>query len=177
MQIKNLPDKYPAGAATRIAGVSYQTLNKWAKTGFIEPSLQPADGQGSERLYSLGDLLALSVAKLFRQSRIAISCIAGVAEFVKNLDIDPDENKNADLLLLVSADGQVCEYRDKHLVAMMSDLQEQVIHVVALQPVAKGVIARCIETLFPGIVRRRGRPKTKRVPKLRHHTKAKKERR
>lgn len=40
----------------RAVGISYRQLDYWARTGLLEPSLQPGTGSGTQRLYSDADL-------------------------------------------------------------------------------------------------------------------------
>ncbi len=54
---------YRAPQVCRMVGITYRQLDYWARTGFMEPSLQQARGSGSQRLYSFTDLVQLKVTK------------------------------------------------------------------------------------------------------------------
>ena len=54
-----LERSFGAQAASRISGVPYSTLDFWARSGILEPSIAVAKGTGSDRMYSLTDLYAL----------------------------------------------------------------------------------------------------------------------
>lgn len=39
-----------------IAGISYRQLDYWDRTHLLEPSVQPACGSGTRRVYSISDM-------------------------------------------------------------------------------------------------------------------------
>src|ERR687892_1178221 len=45
----------------KIVGISYRQLDYWARTDLVTPSLQPAQGSGSQRLYAFEDLVRLKL--------------------------------------------------------------------------------------------------------------------
>jgi hypothetical protein len=57
--------------AARISGVSIRTVDYWARSGVLEPSIAKARGTGSERLYSSIDVLALCVLGQFPDTSFA----------------------------------------------------------------------------------------------------------
>ncbi|MEY3364786.1 MAG: hypothetical protein RL332_586, partial [Actinomycetota bacterium] len=48
---------YRGATACSAAGISYRQLDYWARTGLVEPSIRPAGGSGSTRLYGFRDIL------------------------------------------------------------------------------------------------------------------------
>jgi DNA-binding transcriptional MerR regulator len=65
-----------------IVGITYRQLDYWDRTRLSRPSLAPARGSGSQRLYAYKDLLELKVIKQLldggvnlRQARRAIECL------------------------------------------------------------------------------------------------------
>ena len=52
---------YRGPTACSAAGITYRQLDYWARTGLVEPSVRPAHGSGSQRLYSFRDILLLKV--------------------------------------------------------------------------------------------------------------------
>jgi DNA-binding transcriptional MerR regulator len=54
---------YRGPIACAAAGISYRQLDYWARTALVEPSVRPAHGSGSQRLYSFRDILVLKVVK------------------------------------------------------------------------------------------------------------------
>jgi DNA-binding transcriptional MerR regulator len=54
---------YDSKMASRIVGVSLRQIQYWDERGFVRPSVKPAQGRGTKRLYSFHDLVCLKVAK------------------------------------------------------------------------------------------------------------------
>lgn len=67
----------------RLTGVPYSTLNLWAKNRFIEPSVSPGTGTGSERVYSFNDLVVLKIAFELRTSGVKTSSLKKVIDFLR----------------------------------------------------------------------------------------------
>lgn len=54
---------YRAPQVCNIVGITYRQLDYWARTNLLRPSLASAQGSGSQRLYSFGDIVQLRVVK------------------------------------------------------------------------------------------------------------------
>jgi DNA-binding transcriptional MerR regulator len=80
---RTVTEGYTAKQVTAITGVSYQTLNHWARTGLVEPSIAQAAGSGSERIYSFRDLIALKLAVELRKNGVTTSALRKVVEFLR----------------------------------------------------------------------------------------------
>ena len=63
---------WTAGQVARLSGVPYRTVDYWATTGFIPPSVQAAHGRGQWRGYSFRDIIQLRVAKRLRDAGISL---------------------------------------------------------------------------------------------------------
>jgi DNA-binding transcriptional MerR regulator len=50
-------------AVCRVTGVTYRQLDYWARTALVTPSVTPASGSGSKRLYSYSDVIEVKVIK------------------------------------------------------------------------------------------------------------------
>jgi DNA-binding transcriptional MerR regulator len=74
---------YTAKRVLAITGVRYQTLNLWAKTGLISPSITDATGTGTERVYNFRDLVALKVAVALRDGGVSTKSLARVIRFLR----------------------------------------------------------------------------------------------
>lgn len=74
---------FPAGQAARLAGVSYKTLDFWARTGFITPSVVPGIGKGSDRIYSFQDIVALRVAAKLREEGVGVQKLRKVVRYLQ----------------------------------------------------------------------------------------------
>jgi len=63
-ELNRLPEGvgYRGAVACSAAGISYRQLDYWARTGLIEPTVRPAQGSGTQRLYSFTDVLVLGVS-------------------------------------------------------------------------------------------------------------------
>ncbi len=76
---------FEARLPARAAGISYRQLDYWARTDLVTPSIRNAQGFGSARLYSFGDILMLQVVRRLLDSgvslpniRLAIKHLRGV---------------------------------------------------------------------------------------------------
>jgi DNA-binding transcriptional MerR regulator len=58
-----MKEAYDSKMASRIVGVSLRQIQYWDERGFVRPSVKPAHGRGTKRLYSFHDLVCLKVAR------------------------------------------------------------------------------------------------------------------
>lgn len=77
---------YPAGQAARLAGIPYRTLDFWARSGFIIPSIVQSTGKGSDRIYSFQDIVALRVAGKLRTAGISLQALRQVLAYLQARD-------------------------------------------------------------------------------------------
>lgn len=54
---------YRAPQVCSLVGITYRQLDYWARTGLITPSVQTAQGSGTQRRYSFTDIVQLKVVK------------------------------------------------------------------------------------------------------------------
>jgi len=47
-----MKEAYDSKMASRIVGVSLRQIQYWDERGFVRPSVKPAQGRGTKRLYS-----------------------------------------------------------------------------------------------------------------------------
>lgn len=66
---------YPGPLAATVAGITYRQLDYWDRTGFVCPSVAPAEGSGSRRYYSARDVLNLAVTKRLITLGVALNQI------------------------------------------------------------------------------------------------------
>jgi DNA-binding transcriptional MerR regulator len=66
---------YRGPTACSAAGISYRQLDYWARTALVEPSVRPASGSGTQRLYSFRDILVLKVVKRLLDTGISLQQI------------------------------------------------------------------------------------------------------
>jgi DNA-binding transcriptional MerR regulator len=77
-------ETFSAGEAARISGLNYRTLDHWARTKFIVPSISEANGTGTERRYAFGDLIALRVAHELRLGGISTQALRSIVNYLRN---------------------------------------------------------------------------------------------
>ncbi|MHB2023124.1 MAG: MerR family transcriptional regulator [Mycobacteriales bacterium] len=96
---------YRGPTACRAAGITYRQLDYWARTGLVEPSVRPAHGSGSQRLYSFRDILVLRVVNGLLQAGVSLPNIRRAVAQLR-------ERGSADLaqLTLVSDGTTVYEF-------------------------------------------------------------------
>jgi DNA-binding transcriptional MerR regulator len=78
-----LKETFTAGQAAIITGVAYRTLDHWARTSLIAPSVARAKGTGSERRYSFDDLVDLRVAREMRAAGISPKSLKLVITYLR----------------------------------------------------------------------------------------------
>jgi DNA-binding transcriptional MerR regulator len=71
---------YRGPTACAAAGITYRQLDYWARTGLVEPSIRPASGSGSQRLYGFRDILVLKVVKRLLDTGISLQQIRAAVE-------------------------------------------------------------------------------------------------
>jgi len=84
-QIEPLPAHigYRGPTACAAAGISYRQLDYWARTGLVEPSVRPARGSGSQRLYGFRDILVLRVVKRLLDTGISLQQIRAAVTYLR----------------------------------------------------------------------------------------------
>ncbi|HEX6946062.1 MAG TPA: MerR family transcriptional regulator [Acidimicrobiia bacterium] len=93
---------YRAPQVCKLVGITYRQLDYWARTGLLVPSIQPAAGSGSQRLYSFTDVVQLKVIKRLLDAGMSLKKIRSAVEILKE-QLDSDQPL-ADVTLL--SDGQ-----------------------------------------------------------------------
>jgi len=63
---------YRGPTACNVAGITYRQLDYWARTGLVAPSVRPAKGSGSQRLYSFRDILVLKIVKRLLDAGVSL---------------------------------------------------------------------------------------------------------
>lgn len=77
------PQGYRGAVACSAAGISYRQLDYWARTGLVTPSVKPAEGSGSQRLYSFRDIVVLKVVKRLLDAGISLQNIRKAVETLR----------------------------------------------------------------------------------------------
>lgn len=93
---------FRTGEVEKITGIPRTTINFWAQTGFIKPSLKESTGTGNHRLYSLEDVVRLRVAGKLREEGVPLQKLRWIVNYLKN---EKDlEKPLAEAVLVVSGD-------------------------------------------------------------------------
>jgi DNA-binding transcriptional MerR regulator len=66
---------YRGPIACAAAGITYRQLDYWARTGLVEPSIRPASGSGTQRLYAFRDILVLRIVKRLIDTGVSLANI------------------------------------------------------------------------------------------------------
>jgi len=74
---------YRGPTACRAAGITYRQLDYWARTGLVEPSVRPATGSGTQRLYSFRDILVLKVVKRLLDTGVSLQQIRSAVSHLR----------------------------------------------------------------------------------------------
>lgn len=72
----------------KIVGITYRQLDYWARTGLAAPTLQPAHGSGSQRLYSFEDLVHLKLIKKLLDAGISLQRVRDAIVYLNELGDD-----------------------------------------------------------------------------------------
>ncbi|MCW2900655.1 MAG: transcriptional regulator, MerR family [Streptosporangiaceae bacterium] len=79
---------YRGPTACSAAGITYRQLDYWARTGLVEPSVRPAQGSGSQRLYSFRDILVLKVVKRLLDTGVSLQQIRTAVSHLRNRGVN-----------------------------------------------------------------------------------------
>lgn len=66
---------YRGTSAAAAAGITYRQLDYWDRTGLVQPSVRPAGGSGSQRLYAFRDILVLKLVKRLLDTGVSLQQI------------------------------------------------------------------------------------------------------
>lgn len=71
-----------------IVGITYRQLDYWARTKLVPPSLRPAQGSGSQRLYSFSDLVDLKLIKKLLETGVSLQRVREAIDYLHSLGHD-----------------------------------------------------------------------------------------
>ena len=111
----SLANGFSGPMVCRLTGVTYRQLDYWARTELVTPSIKPASGSGSKRLYSYGDVLEVKVIKSLLNSGVALHRARQAVECLRNaLGVDLASSS-----LVLSDTGSVLAHDDGDLVDLL----------------------------------------------------------
>ncbi len=84
--VSSLPDDvgYRGPTACSAAGITYRQLDYWARTGLVEPTVRPAHGSGTQRLYSFRDILVLKIVKRLLDTGVSLQQIRTAVQHLRD---------------------------------------------------------------------------------------------
>lgn len=74
---------YRAPQVCNLVGITYRQLDYWARTDLLRPSLASAQGSGSQRLYSFGDIVQLRVVKRLLDAGMSLKKIRQAMDLLR----------------------------------------------------------------------------------------------
>ncbi len=74
---------YRAPQVCNLVGITYRQLDYWARTNLILPSVQTAQGSGSQRLYSFSDIVQLKVVKRLLDAGMSLKKIRTAMDILR----------------------------------------------------------------------------------------------
>lgn len=90
---------FSLGDVVRYSGVKPRTLDHWAATGFLPPSVKRADGTGTKRVYAFCDVVAARVANDLRSAGVSLQGLRKVVRQLRKMDF---RNPLAESCLVIS---------------------------------------------------------------------------
>ncbi|MEU7635351.1 MULTISPECIES: MerR family transcriptional regulator [unclassified Streptomyces] len=79
---------YRGPTACAAAGITYRQLDYWARTGLVEPSIRPAYGSGTQRLYSFRDVVVLKIVKRLLDTGVSLQNIRAAVQHLRARGLD-----------------------------------------------------------------------------------------
>ncbi|HEX5569334.1 MAG TPA: MerR family transcriptional regulator [Streptomyces sp.] len=79
---------YRGPTACAAAGITYRQLDYWARTGLVEPSIRPAYGSGTQRLYSFRDVVVLKIVKRLLDAGVSLQNIRTAVRHLRSRGLD-----------------------------------------------------------------------------------------
>ena len=118
-------------SVSRLTGVTPRQLGYWDKTGLIKPSVNPAAGTGSQRLYSFQDIVQIRTAKALRDQGVSLQkirkCVAYLRKHAPEL-----EHPLAELKLITDGETIFCLTHDPNVIIDTLSQGQSVLSVVAI---------------------------------------------
>jgi DNA-binding transcriptional MerR regulator len=83
MARRRKPISFRISEVSRVVGATRRQLAYWDKTGLVSPSLRPASGRGSRRLYSIEDIFELQILVKLLDSALPLQRIRSSFNFIR----------------------------------------------------------------------------------------------
>ncbi|MEE1931350.1 MerR family transcriptional regulator [Streptomyces sp. TRM 70351] len=79
---------YRGPTACAAAGITYRQLDYWARTKLVEPSVRPAHGSGTHRLYSFRDVVVLKIVKRLLDTGVSLQNIRTAVQHLRSRGLE-----------------------------------------------------------------------------------------
>lgn len=135
MPRRKKPVSFRISEVSRVVGATQDQLTYWDKTGLVSPSVKPASGRGSRRLYSVEDIFELKILVKLLDSSLTLQRIRSSFRFIRGQSRDLAS-------LVVFTDGKTVYFYEDHT-ALVDTLKEgQMVLRVAVQDLISEAEAR-----------------------------------
>ena len=74
---------YHGPVAAGVVGITYRQLDYWARTSLVLPTVRPATGSGTSRLYGFRDILELKIVKRLLDTGVSLQQIRTAVEHLR----------------------------------------------------------------------------------------------
>jgi DNA-binding transcriptional MerR regulator len=119
-----MKEAYDSKMASRIVGVSLRQIQYWDERGFVRPSVKPAQGRGTKRLYSFHDLVCLKVVKDLAYHGISLQkirrCLQPLRQYAAKAEQPLDSLKyvtDGEKLFVITSDRKkILDAMERHFV-------------------------------------------------------------
>ena len=143
---------YRAPRVCKVVGISYRQLDYWARTDLIKPSLQEAEGSGTQRLYSFTDLVQLRVIKRLLDTGLHLTKIRQAVEWLRS-EMESAHPLRDSTLLSDGIDIWTSDSSDETQQYLMDILQRgQGVFAIAVGQIQRDLEGETLE-LFPEMAR------------------------
>ena len=120
---------------SRVVGASQSQLAYWDKTGLVSPSVRPASGRGSRRLYSIEDIFELKILVKLLNSSLSLQRIRSSFQFIRG-------QSKALSSFVVLTDGKTVYFYEDYNILVDTLKQGQTVLRVAVQDLIAEVHAK-----------------------------------
>lgn len=110
---------YMLKTVARLTGATVRQLIHWDRTGLVQPSIAPARGKGSRRVYSFRDVLSIKMAVRLRQEGISLQKVRRCVKYLREHQPEIEQplatlnlvTDGAGVFLLSHDPGRACHHR------------------------------------------------------------------
>jgi len=135
MARRKKPVSFRISEVSRAVGASQSQLSYWDKTGLVSPSVRPASGRGSRRLYSIEDIFELKILVKLLNSSLSLQRIRSSFQFIRG-------QSKALSSFVVLTDGKTVYFYEDYNVLVDTLQQGQTVLRIAVQDLIAEVHAK-----------------------------------